>query len=311
MSFNVRKEIANQSQLIKFLAVALVGGGILTFWFYGSAQQNEQDIALIKALEMDKNELARDNDNFQAQLRMQAATINELREALRENGTQTEKLKSKLNQKEELLSFKGEEIDIKQGNIRGLTQQINSLADDKDRLHDIIEAKSKEIQSLSDRNKEQNEIIQKNLDQIATFQKELSNTRQDLEEALKDQKLIADRHSITQDELKELKGQLTTLLSNLSDTKSELNRNKIALSDAETELRILKEYQPYEVQKAAQQAIVQTQQQAAENSSAEVYRTLSILGLILIIMLVIFVIFVLQQGSDAVKAGLKTMTKKA
>ncbi len=309
MNFNVKKEIANQSQLIKILVGLLVGGGLLTYWVYGSAQSNEE-LAQIQALEMDRNELVRNNDNYQAQLRMQAATINELRESLRDNTEQMEKLKSRLSQKEEQLNFKGEEIDIKQGSIRGLTQQIGGLKDDKDRLHDIIEAKSKELEALSERNKEQNIIIQKNLDQIATFQKELSETRKDLEASLKEQKVLIDRNTTSQNELKELKGQLTTLLTNLSDTKSELNRTKIDLSDVSTELRILKEYQPFEVEKAKQTAIAETQQKAVEQSGAEVYRTLSILGLILIIMLVIFVIYVLQQGSDALKAGFRTATKK-
>lgn len=291
---NVKYKITqNPLDAAKFGGAVILVAAILTYAFTAfSSSPNEltvQNDLLIQ-------DIQQKNTEYLASITTRDREIEELKKNIN-------KLQENLVKKENQLNSKGIQIDAKEGNIDGLAKQIESLEDDKDNLLEIISSKTKTIEALTERNKEQNEIIKSTQTQLDKAQSQSSEMQQDLKTAQNDLKNITEKHSILNTSKDKLQRQNIDLVAELSKTKTELNDNKIALSDAHTEVKILKELRPIINQQNGGQYYNQGQRQGQQylqnaNSSSPITNsdTLKIVAILsVIVMFIIFVVYMLQN----------------
>jgi chromosome segregation ATPase len=292
---NVKYKITqNPLDALKFGGAVILVAAILTYAFTTfSSSPNEltvQNDLLIK-------DIQQKNSEYLASIDARDKEIEDLKKDV-------VKLQENLVKKENLLNSKGIQIDAKEGNIDGMAKQIKSLEEDKDNLLEIISSKTKNIEAITDRNKEQNEIIKSTQVQLDKAQTQSSEMQKDLKVAQSDLKSLTEKYTILSTSKDKLQTQNIDLVGELSKTKTELNDNKIALSDAHTEVKILKELRPIvnqqngfgQYQNGNQQQGQQYLQNANSSSPITNTDTLKIVAILsVIVMFIIFVVYMLQN----------------
>lgn len=284
----------NPLDAVKFGGAVILVAAILAYGFTtftsspnGITVQNE---LLIK-------DFQQKNNQHQEIISSQDKEIEELKKNLN-------KLQESLVKKENQLNSKGIQIDAKEGNIDGLGKQIKSLEDDKDNLLQIISSKTKTVEAITERNKEQNEIIKSTQSQLGKAQNQSTEIQKDLKITQSDLRTLTEKHNLLGTAKEKLQRQNMDLVTELSKTKSELNENKIALSDSRTEIKILKELRPMVNQQNNGQYYMNAGQQQGQmyrqnnNSSNPITNsdTLKIVAILsVIVMFIIFVVYMLQN----------------
>jgi chromosome segregation ATPase len=276
-------ELLKQQNIIKVVGAVVLVVAVGAYLFSQDSQDKEVNLRLQDLME--KNDQYRaDNQSMQAKLKAREEQYQQLNDAMA-------KLTEKLQRSELAAEAKREKLDMELYNSRSLKDQINQLIQDKDRLNDIIERSNREKEELIERNKEQNQIIKNTQDQLNAAQNLVKESNSKLEEALRQLKTTSDNYITAMNDMRLQKEQMTAVLTELTATKTELNSHKIDLANAQSELKMIKELQPLELQRA--------RAQEEQKANVDIYKIMSVTGIVLIVGLIVFVVFVLQRtGAD-------------